>query len=220
MPDLIDKAQLHATAQVAKSYILEQDTANVSTIINALQSGGGSAKTVPTLTLGGWSSADSIYSAALTYNGDGNLSTSTGTISNGTLTVNDADGNFSGTVSAAEGTNYAPASLVFNYNSSSTPAPAGKTEGVITCDNNFVSTNETTATVNVSYNGDGTLKGFTAPWDLDAASSQYEPITIEGGVATLKYLISGAGDDYFVGMFYAQATDNYTAAVCPFRVVR
>ena len=43
MPNLIDKPQLQATAQVAKSYILEQDTANIGTIINALQQGGGSA---------------------------------------------------------------------------------------------------------------------------------------------------------------------------------
>ena len=42
MPNIIDTQQLQATAQVAKSYILEQDTANVTTIINALQQGGGS----------------------------------------------------------------------------------------------------------------------------------------------------------------------------------
>ena len=41
MPNLIDKPQLQATAQVAKSYILEQDTNNVNTIINALQQSGG-----------------------------------------------------------------------------------------------------------------------------------------------------------------------------------
>ena len=43
MPNIIDTQQLQATAQVAKSYILEQDTANVTTIINSLQQGGGSA---------------------------------------------------------------------------------------------------------------------------------------------------------------------------------
>ena len=97
--------------------------------------------------------------------------------------------------------------------STPTPAPAGKTEGVITCDNNFVTVDGTNATVNVSYNGDGTLTGFTAPWTLDEAGSYYAPITIDGGVATLNYQTSGDGDDFFVGAFYAQATDNYTAAV-------
>ena len=42
MPNIIDKQQLQATAQVAKSYILEQDTANIGTIINALQQSGSS----------------------------------------------------------------------------------------------------------------------------------------------------------------------------------
>lgn len=41
MPNLIDKPQLQATAQVAKSYIRDQDIANVNTIINALQQSGG-----------------------------------------------------------------------------------------------------------------------------------------------------------------------------------
>ena len=76
------------------------------------------------MNLGGWSSADSIYFAAVNYNGDGILSTNTGTISNGALTVNDADGVFSGTISAAEGSNYAASSLVFYYTASLTPATA------------------------------------------------------------------------------------------------
>ena len=73
------------------------------------------AKTAPTLTLGEWSANGTTYTAAITYNGDGTLSTTTGTISNGTLTVNDSDGNFSGTISASEGTTYAAGSLAFNH---------------------------------------------------------------------------------------------------------
>ena len=95
MPNIIDKQQLQATAQVAKSYILEQDTANVTTIINALQQGGGSApataKTVPTLSISAYpddinlTSQDGVnysyqYDAAyddvtftVEYNGDGTL---------------------------------------------------------------------------------------------------------------------------------------------------
>ena len=92
MPNIIDKQQLQATALVAKSYILEQDTANVTTIINALQQGGGSApatgKTIPTLSISTYpeinlTSQDGVnysyqYDAAygdvtftVEYNGDG-----------------------------------------------------------------------------------------------------------------------------------------------------
>ena len=71
MPNLIDKEQLQATAQVAKSYILEQDTANVNTIINALQQGGSSAPVVekqePTLEIQFTNATSGTY----TYNGDG-----------------------------------------------------------------------------------------------------------------------------------------------------
>ena len=200
MPQLIDKPQLHATAQVAKSYILEQDTANVSTIINALQS---SAKTTPTLSLGGWSSADSIYSAALTYNGDGNLSTSTGTISNGTLTVNDADGNFSGTVSAAEGTNYAASSLVFNYTSSQSQTPA-KLEPTLTAE-----WLDDAQALKITYNGDGQLFFSTGEsayaYDLFVG---FDPSEMLVYIATAeKNLLNPVRPDMFHS-FYIHATEG------------
>ena len=70
MPNIIDTQQLQATAQVAKSFILEQDTANVTTIINALQSGGsapaGKQEGIIHLTL------DDDY-VTVSYNGDGEL---------------------------------------------------------------------------------------------------------------------------------------------------
>lgn len=75
MPELIDKAQLQATAQVAKSFILEQDTNNVNTIINALQSSQSqsstSAKLEPTLELITFEPAFSEYE--FSYNGDGTV---------------------------------------------------------------------------------------------------------------------------------------------------
>lgn len=66
MPNLIDKPQLQATAQVAKSYILDQDTANVNTIINALQQSGGGEKTKGVITV-------DTSNYVITYNGDGTL---------------------------------------------------------------------------------------------------------------------------------------------------
>ena len=68
MPQLIDKPQLQATAQVTKSYILDQDTANVNTIINALQqSGGGGTKQEGIITTTG-DCYDNDFT--VTYNGD------------------------------------------------------------------------------------------------------------------------------------------------------
>ena len=75
MQNLIDKPQLQATAQVAKSYILDQDTANVNTIINALQqSGGGNTKQKGIITINpGWidlDHGDPPYTFSYSYNGD------------------------------------------------------------------------------------------------------------------------------------------------------
>lgn len=67
MPNLIDKPQLQATAQVAKSYILDQDTANVNTIINALQQSGGGGKQEGVITATG-DMYDNDFT--VTYNGD------------------------------------------------------------------------------------------------------------------------------------------------------
>ena len=60
----------------------------------------------PVLSLGSWSAADSIYSAEIFYNGDGTLSTDIGSISNGVLTVEDVDGNFSGVLTATSTLNF------------------------------------------------------------------------------------------------------------------
>ena len=60
----------------------------------------------PVLSLGSWSAADSIYSAEIFYNGDGTLSTDIGSISNGFLYVEDADGCFSGVLTATTNFNF------------------------------------------------------------------------------------------------------------------
>ena len=100
MPNIIDKQQLQATAQVAKSFILEQDTANVTTIINALQQGGGSAtagKQEGIITL----SDNNFYgpkSITYSYNGDATVQMvkTTGygsaTLEGDTITVNESYG--------------------------------------------------------------------------------------------------------------------------------
>lgn len=72
-------------------------------------------KQAPVLSLGSWSAVDSVYSAPITYTGDGTLSTDIGTISNDILTVEDADGNFNGVISAAGGNDFADSSLAFNF---------------------------------------------------------------------------------------------------------
>lgn len=111
-------------------------------------------KVAPTLTIGSWAKADTIYSAAITYNGDGTLSTSTGTISGSTLTVNDDDGAFSGTLTATAGSSYAATTLIFSHDTEDvptggTPASATKTEPTLT-----VGTTENIG-FSYQYNGDG-----------------------------------------------------------------
>ena len=73
-----------------------------------------SSKQQPVLSLGSWSAADSIYSAPVSYDGDGTLSVNVGSISNGVLTVNDDDGTFNGVITASGGESYAPAQLNFS----------------------------------------------------------------------------------------------------------
>ena len=71
MPNIIDTQQLQATAQVTKSYILEQDTANVTTIINALQQGGSSTPAPAGKQEGIITYDDNQEDPTVTYNGDG-----------------------------------------------------------------------------------------------------------------------------------------------------
>lgn len=80
-------------------------------------------KQTPELAIGSWSYAGDIYAppnstkvytAPVTYNGDGTLSTDNGTISNGVLTVHDTDGIFSGVISASTGNDFSSSSLYFN----------------------------------------------------------------------------------------------------------
>lgn len=70
-------------------------------------------KQTPVLSLGSWSAVDTVYSAPITYTGDGTLATDIGTISNDILTVADEDGNFSGVISASAGNDFASSSLHF-----------------------------------------------------------------------------------------------------------
>ena len=73
-------------------------------------------KQQPVLSLGSWRVADSIYSAAITYNGDGTISSDIGTISNGFLNVADNNGIFNGVISASAGNDFAASKLAFSYN--------------------------------------------------------------------------------------------------------
>lgn len=82
-------------------------------------------KTNPTFSLGEWAGSNNTYSAVVSYNGDGVLSANTGTLSGSTITVSDENGNFSGVISAAEGTNFAPAQLAFNHSKETVEGGSG-----------------------------------------------------------------------------------------------
>ena len=92
--------------------------------------------------------------------------------------------------------------------STPTPAPAGKTEGVITLydigNDRTASAIEKYSTYRVDYNGDATLK------------LSYYPMSIQSPTATLESGIFQAGSSNLNCVIYAEATDNYTAAVYSF----
>lgn len=144
-------------------------------------------KDIPSLTLGGWSIADTVYSAVVSYSGDGALSVNNGTITNGTLTVNDADGTFNGVISAAEGTNFAPAKLYFDYDTNTvtqTVGGGGKPIPALTV---------------------GNWDGFTAPITYTGDGA----LSVIGGALSSTLLTASDKS----GIIYARETDNFAAAI-------
>lgn len=148
-------------------------------------------KPVPSLSIGGWSVADTVYSAVVSYSGDGALSVNNGTITNGTLTVSDADGTFNGVISAAEGTNFAPAKLYFDFDTTvqTVGGGGGKPIPVLAVGN----WNGFDATI--TYTGDGALG-------------------VIGGSLSSTLLTAGE----LSGIIYARETDNYAAAITDWSV--
>lgn len=141
-------------------------------------------KQQPALSLGGWSIADTVYTAAINYDGDGTLSTDVGTITNGTLTVNDADGTFSGVISASSGNHFAASKLYFGNTVQTVGGGGGKPIPSLTVGNwdRF--------TAPITYTGDGALG-------------------VIGG--SLSSTLLTAGDQS--GIIYARETYNYAAAI-------
>ena len=117
--------------------------------IDSISGTSSSSKAFPTLSLSSWTKSGSTFSATISYDGDGSLSTSLGSISGTTLTVSDQDGSFNGTISASEGNTSAPVSLHFSYNTSIASTPVKATPSLsLSADSNPTT---------ISYNGDGLL---------------------------------------------------------------
>lgn len=100
-------------ANILNAILTKLDT--IERKIDSTSGGSSSSKATPTLSLSSWTCIGTTYTATISYNGDGSLSTSLGTISGSTLTVYDQDGIFNGTIYASEGNSFAPASLDFSY---------------------------------------------------------------------------------------------------------
>lgn len=171
-------------------------------------------KTNPTFSLGEWAGSNNTYSAVVSYNGDGVLSANTGTLSGSTITVSDDDGNFNGVISAAEGTNFAPANLAFTHSKetvgggsgkrvptfalhskadfSDNPMPYGDTFGTNGWNLNL--------TFYINYDGDGQL-------DVIYTNGEFEPtISLNGNILTVQH---EAWDyDYVTVVAYASETEN------------
>lgn len=73
------------------------------------------SKPIPRLELGEWRTVDTGYAADILYSGDGELSTTNGTISDNALTVGDVLDVFSGVISASEGVKSAPTKCYFEF---------------------------------------------------------------------------------------------------------
>lgn len=103
-------------------------------------------KQTPTLTLSEFTKDGTTYTATITYTGDGELTTTTGSIDDVTLIV-EATETFSGTLSAPETDNFLAASVNFSQVIKQTPTLS---VGEFTKKgNNLVAT--------ITYDGDGTL---------------------------------------------------------------
>lgn len=167
-------------------------------------------KTAPSFSLGNWSNSDTVYSAVISYSGDGNLSANIGSISNGTLTVNDADGNFKGVVTASEGTVYAPGLLAFDY---TTTTIAGASSTVtVEAEPVTVTVEAEPVTVTVAGGGKtspiltvGSFSGLQAPVTYNGDSD----LNVLGG--SLSGTILTACD--YKGVIYSDATANFAPAV-------
>lgn len=162
------------------------------------------SKPVPTLTLGEWNKANDIYTATITYDGDGDLSTSTGAIIGGALlSITDSDGSFDGIITASEGEIYAASSLVFNHRTEEIAAESStKTKPTLAI-------SEWTAkppacNAFITYDGDGELT-------LSVTNAEGSTIT-DGGTL----IVNDVGDALAYGVIRAAETDNFEAAELSF----
>ena len=202
---------------IGDGFFLEGDTLNVnfssiSSTLNSIESkidsisGGSShAKSTPSLSLGAWTKSGSTFSATISYDGDGVLSSSLGSISGSTLTISDQDGSFNGTISASEGNSFAPASLYFSYSTVSSSPPAKATPSLSI---------DTTDIGNgcdgiISYNGDGHVYANT--------DNPYFGISIDDNYCVYLHRAPNAEEYTSCNTscnvtFYASEGTNYSAA--------
>jgi len=166
------------------------------------------SKPAPTLTLGEWNKANDVYTALITYDGDGDLSTSEGAIIGGTmLTITDADGDFSGVITATEGEIYAASSLNFSYiteESESGTEQQTQTKIKPTLQIKNWTAKPPAANAFVEYDGDGELS-------LSVTNAEGSTITYDNNL-----IVNDVGDNIAYGVVRASETDNYQAAEISF----
>ena len=173
--------------------------------IDSISGTSSSSKAFPTLSLSSWTKSGSTFSATISYDGDGSLSTSLGSISGTTLTVSDQDGSFNGTISASEGNTSAPVSLHFSYNTSIASTPVKATPSLsLSADSNPTT---------IFYDGDGLLFANTDnPYfgvhieQIDATEGIYDIYPVRHDIAESEDINS-----YNVTIFASEGA-NYCAA--------
>ena len=184
-------SESYAPAQLMFSHITESVTEAIS-------------KPIPTLTLGDWNKANGVYTASITYDGDGDLSTSKGAIvGNSLLVITNADGDFSGIVTASEGEIYAATALVFHRSIEEV-----ETETTQKIKPNlsikYWTVNPPACNAFIEYDGDGELS-------LSVTNAEGSTITYENTL-----IVNDVGDAIAYGIIRASETDTYEAAELAF----
>lgn len=164
-------AETYLTKSAATQMKTEYNTQVAATYLTKAEASQFVNKRTPTLSLGTWSVSGTTYSTTISYNGDGALSSSIGTISGNTLSVTSANGVFSGTITATAGNSYQSTTLNFNY---STSGDSPKTAPTLEIEPFGEGDNVTV----ITYNGDGVLycntdTPFFGAMIEDTSSSEY-----------------------------------------------
>lgn len=166
-------------------------------------------KQTPVLSLGSWSAVDTVYSAPITYTGDGTLSTDIGTIANDILTVEDVDGNFSGVISATGGDDFNDTFLAFNFQTNDIAIDSTISAVSIT---SFNATSDAITLTGGNTDSIG-IQVATSPAYLLNVEPELDWVTVEGDTLTFAPTDSVAAGNYSITVTANTSGDEETKII-------